>query len=338
MLNNDILYYAVENLKRWVQLPVLLMESKNEEANAVLKIGTATTYSVEVKKAIHKTNLPGILMRMARGVHGFRLLVAKSISASSKEILKKENINYLDAAGNCFIKNEEGLYIEIEGKKVDGFGGKLKYTSLNKNGIKLLYALLLNEDLVNQSYSVMANAANISKSTIGGILTDLKNKNHLIQINEKTRRLDNRSELLERWVQAYNEKLKPSLFRGQFSFLPGKVNKWKKMKLGKETFWGGEPAGDLLTNYLSPGAWTIYSNNSNHELLKQLHLVPDPKEGNVRLYRIFWNGEEAEFVDENLKIVNPLLVYADLVGTSDNRNFETAKRIYEQSLSSYFVE
>ena len=196
---------------------------------------------------------------------------------------------------------------------------------------------MLDEDLVNQTYDVMAKAANISKSTIGNILKDLKERHFLIQLNQKTRKLNNKQDLLEKWLQAYNEKLKPSLLRGKFRFLPNRLSAWKKMDLGEDTFWGGEPAADILTDYLSPGEWTLYSKKSKNDLIKNLYLVPDPKEGNVSVYNIFWNVEGGEFDNDTLQIVNPLLVYADLISTKDSRNFETARKIYERELSTHYT-
>lgn len=338
MLENDILYNAVENLRKWVQLPVDIRESNDVTVDAMFRIGNTREYQVEVKRDVHRSNLPNILAQFSRQILELPILIAKSISKSAKEILKKENISYIDMAGNCFIRNDEGLYIQIEGKKLEVNEGKKKHAAFNKNGIKLTYAFLLDEKLVNQTYDVMAKTANISKSTIGDILNDLKERQFIIQINHKEKRLNNKRELLERWLQSYNEKLKPSLLRGRFRLLPSRVSEWKSMKLGIDTFWGGEPAADILTDYLSPGEWTIYSKRSKNDLIKKLHLVPDPERGNVSVYNIFWNVEKDHFDNDIRQIVDPLLVYADLLGTNDNRNFETARKIYERELSTHFTE
>ena len=140
-------------------------------------------------------------------------------------------------------------------------------------------------------------------------------------------------------MNAYNEKLKPTLIRGRFRLLPNKLQKWKQLDLGEDIFWGGEPAADILTNYLSPGEWTIYSNVDKKLLLKKVGFVPDPKGGNVIIYSVFWNPiNNFSFNIEGSKTVNPLLVYADLLATNDSRNFETAKKIYEQYLLTHFTK
>ena len=332
MLESDILYNAVENLKKWISLSVVIEASNDERFDAIISIEGKKAYHVEVRKEVHKSNLHRILDRFSLMVRGLPILVARSISQSAKELLKRENVSYIDMAGNCFIKDNNVLHIQIEGKKPATIEEKRKHVAFNKNGIKLIYAFLINESLVNQTYDVMANASNISKSTIGNILKDLKERQFLIQVNHNLRKLNNKEELLEKWIQAYNEKLKPSLFRGRYRFIPNRLSTWKSMDLGIDTFWGGEPAADILTDYLSPGEWTIYSNRSKNELIKKLHLVPAPREGNVYVYSIFWNVEEEYFNPDDRQIVHPLLVYADLIGTNDNRNVETAKKIYERAL------
>ena len=66
---------------------------------------------------------------------------------------------------------------------------------------------------------------------------------------------------------------------------------WKDLKLDTtKTVWGGESAGDLLTNYLHPAEFTIYSNESRNELIKNYKLIPDEK-GNVKVYQKFWKDD-----------------------------------------------
>jgi len=337
MLESEILYNAVENLKKSIKLPVYLLDSNQKSVDAILNIGSEGKYLVEVKREVHKSNLPNILAQLS-SLRDLSLLVAKTISKSTKEILFRKNISYLDMAGNCFIQNEDGLYIQIDGRK-NTVTSKRKHKAFNKNGIKLIYALLLNEGLINQTYSQMAKAADISKSTIGSILDDLQERDFLLKINTTKRKLSNKEGLLSEWVNSYNEKLKPTLIRGRFRLLPNQLQKWKQLDLGEDIFWGGESAADILTNYLSPGEWSIYSNLGKNLLLKKLGLVPDPKSGNVIVYSIFWNTKsDISFTEINSKIVNPLLVYADLLATNDSRNFETANKIYEQYLSAYLTK
>jgi len=338
MIENDILFSAIDNLKQWIQLPIKVRLTNQNRRDTEVTIGRGNKFQVEVKKELHASNLASILDKVEFSISENPLLVAQTISKSAKEILKQKNISYLDRAGNCFIENNRGLYIHIDGKKLEGANGMRKHSAFNKNGIKLILALLLDKELVNQPYSEMALAGNIAKSTIGNILEDLKEKNFLINVNSKIRKLTNKKELLEKWVYSYNEKMKPSILRGKFRFIAGRLTEWKKMDLGVDTYWGGEPAADILTDYLSPGEWSIYTNRSRNDIAKNLQLVPDSLEGNVEVYDIFWNTQKSYFADDVRQNVNPIIIYADLIGTNNNRNFETARKIYEREISTNIIE
>ncbi|MFA6924257.1 MAG: type IV toxin-antitoxin system AbiEi family antitoxin [Bacteroidales bacterium] len=132
-------------------------------------------------------------------------------------------------------------------------------------------------------------------------------------------KLVNKKELFEKWIGAYDTRLKPAIHIGDFTFFDkNKFAKWKKMQLKTyETLWGGEPAGNLLTNYLNPEILTIYTDENKQKLIPQFGLIPTPN-GNVRIYKKFWKDKF------DSKIVPPLLVYADLINTGDKRCIETA--------------
>jgi hypothetical protein len=62
-------------------------------------------------------------------------------------------------------------------------------------------------------------------------------------------------------------------------------------------------------------------------IIKQ-RLRKDPQ-GDVEILRRFWNFTT---VDQRADVVPPLLVYADLLATGDERNTETARMVYEKYL------
>jgi len=130
----------------------------------------------------------------------------------------------------------------------------------------------------------------------------------------------------------YEKRLKPTLAIGTFRFLnKDDFYNWKDIPLKKgKTLWGGEPAGDLLTNYLRPEELTLYTNEERSDLMKNYRLVPD-LEGNIKVFKQFWTDEQAD-----IKTVHPLLAYADLINKGDRRCTETAQKIYDEYLQDQF--
>lgn len=134
---------------------------------------------------------------------------------------------------------------------------------------------------------------------------------------------------MQKWIGAYEANLKPGLLIGKFRFVKeDDFLHWQKLQLQNDkTWWGGEPAGDILTNYLKPLELTLYTKENRNELIKKYRMVPDTN-GNIKIYKAFWYQQN----EKNEKTVHPLLVYADLINTGDQRCLETAQKIYEQYL------
>lgn len=334
MTESDILYTAIENLENLTYSKIKIaapLNSNGYEWDAQLYIRTGineSTFKVEVKENVLPSSLPRWIDRLQEPE---TLLVAKYISNPAKRLLEKQGINYLDISGNCFIRNDRGIFLQIKGQSEPKKNREIKHRAFQKNGIKLIYALLLNEELLNERLREIASVAGISVSTVGDILTDLQAGKFLVKVNEKKMALVNKAELLSQWVTAFNQQLKIKLVRGRFRL---RTQIWSNLEIGDQSYWGGEPAADLLTNYLHPANFTIYSNLDRKRLITELQLLPDDDKGEVTVCSVFWPLENKNFVFPETKTVHPLLVYADLIGSGNDRNFETAKKVYEQYLKN----
>jgi len=183
--------------------------------------------------------------------------------------------------------------------------------------------------LENKSYREMAKEAGISLGAVNWIINDLKSLGHLVDFGARGRRLVNRKELLKRWTSAYPEQLRPKLILARFK-TEHAHDWWQKAQLPSDAFWGSEVAAKLLTKYLRPETVTIYSESNLPQLQARHKLQRDPN-GDIELLRRFWKFEQWEKKD--LQTAPPLLVYADLVSTADDRNLETAEIIYEQYIA-----
>ncbi|MBK9317508.1 MAG: replication/maintenance protein RepL [Bacteroidetes bacterium] len=191
-------------------------------------------------------------------------------------------------------------------------------------GLKLIFLLLKNESLLNMPQRTMAEKAGIALGNVNYILSGLKEYNFLIQKEKGTLQIINKQELLHKWITGYDDMLKPKLHLANFRFsnLENERN-WMNLNLKYQTYWGGEPAGAILTKYLNPEIFTLYTEESRNQLIKNYHLIPD-QDGNVKVYRKFWNDNDEMDGDK----LHPIIVYADLVNTGNDRCLETAKIIY----------
>ncbi|HET6990240.1 MAG TPA: type IV toxin-antitoxin system AbiEi family antitoxin [Bacteroidia bacterium] len=256
------------------------------------------------------------------------MIIANYILPKAKEELRHLGIAYLDTAGNIFLQTKKHFLL-IEGKrpkiKTDD---ELKNRAFTKTGLKIVYNLLGREELINETYRYIARKTDVGLDTINKTFTALRTLGHLVNIDEHRQKLVKTKELYNRWINAYETKLRPALFIGNFRFLKDEDERnWKGIHLkNQHTYWGGEPSADLYTDFLRPAIFTIYTDETRIDLMKNYRLIPDDN-GNVKIYKKFWSVEE---VNEN--VTHPLLVYADLINNRDPRNIEVAQKIYDDFL------
>jgi hypothetical protein len=194
-------------------------------------------------------------------------------------------------------------------------------------GLRMIYALLCNPGFENKTYREIAAATNVALGTVDWIMKELKELGFLLDMGKQGFKLIQKENLLQRWVTAYPEQLRPKQILGHYR---GDQDWWKQARL--ETLgaqWGGEVAAARLTQYLRPEIITIYTTTQQlNQLLLKNRLRKDPA-GDVEVLERFWKLEETGQYED---LVHPLLIYADLIATGNQRNLETAKMIYEQHI------
>jgi len=306
----------------------------NADALLELKQGVRkTVFLVEVKNEIREQNLAAILNRMGKNAAEW-LLVCQYIPKPLKEKLKNQGINYLEATGNCFI-SKDGLFFYINDKAVTRQRQPAEGKLWNQAGLKFLFGVLIKPELLNTNYRQIARETNVALGNIGAFIVELKEEGFLKEGLENGRPmlfLENKEQLHRKWVELFNAVLKPKLKLGRFRLIDNNVlTNWKDIP-NRQFYWGAEPAGALMTDFLQPEIFTIYSKENKTEIMKQLRLVPD-KNGNVEMMHIFWEIAMPDFLDRKNKTVPPLLVYAELITSLDSRNRETAERIKQKYLA-----
>ena len=326
--NNDYIYDAALALEQSTGFSVTL-KSQRKEYDAIMHVD-GFPFNVVAKNEIRKEN-EGFLIDLFTPFDGktdSKIIVARYISIDTAQKLKANNINYLDVSGNCYIKTKN-LLIHVLGQKVQRKQKTNQAKAFQETGIKLIFSLLSNPENLQLSYRELAVLADISTGSVSNIMNELETQRFILKTKKK-RILKNKSELLERWVIAYHDVLRPRLLKKQMRFVKSDNSfDWKSIKLNNHTSWGGEPGAAILTNHLNPEQFTIYTIENWQSLGTIIGLIPD-NNGKVEILQWFWKKDDEYSENE---IVPPLLVYADLMGSGYGRNIETAKIILENELS-----
>ena len=322
--DNDFVYEAIASLEEITGVPILV-ESVREAYDIILQINNETFYCVAKKNA--KNANYGIIVSAMRNINHKKnsIVIADYLTKKTAEELKQNKINYIDAAGNTFLKTDK-LFVYVEGRKAKLNIKTNQTRAFQEAGLKLLLVLISNPETLQFSYRELAEKTGIALGSVSNIFKELEENNLLLKTNQN-RILKYKDEIIERWVIAYNEILKPRSFRKRMRPL-GDFNVNHINDKNLKVYFGGEPGGQLLTKNLKPKDYIIYSDEEISTIAKELKLVPD-EFGNVELYNTFWSDD---LCLKNKNVAPPLVVYADLLNTGNNRNIETAKIILEDGL------
>jgi len=288
-------------------------------------------FNVEVKPWFNKTTL-GILKEKNRGGMRPWLLITRYIAPRQADELRAMNLAFLDTVGNAFI-NQEGLYVFIKGEGA----GQGRYTRMGDlyrpAELKVLFAFLCQKGLEEMTHEQINEMTGVGFGTINRLIRALELAGYILKLKGRPRRLVRKKELLEQWVTAYPQRLRAKQMIGRYT---GPREPWW-MDIDPTAFdaqWGGEIAAKYLTQYLKPQMITLYAAKKPNDLFIKQKLREDPH-GDIEILRRFWNFPK---LDEGANLVPPLLVYADLLATGDERNIETARMIYERHVAGLIRE
>lgn len=342
--------YAIER-EAGVRLE-LTDEAENYQAyeiDAVLRLqpGEQRLFA-EIKKWAAQANF-GALVNKIRKIPGEAILIADYINPNMAERLRREEIQYIDTAGNAYI-HQPGQHIYIKGNQAPKTKERKKkdttHRAFEPKGLILVYAFLCEARLVACPYREIADKAGVAVGTVGWVINALKAGGY-IQTDGRgeVRKLTNQKELFERWVEEWPMKLKAKLHLGEFEATD---TLWREgidiTEYGG--YWGGEIAGAKYTNHLRPEETTIYiAKEQAPEMIRRARLRKAKEKQAadtqiVHVYEKFW-AKTTNKIKGGQKIeglVHPILAYADLIATGDVRNLETAKILYDKHLEHQLIQ
>lgn len=299
--------------------------------DALVEIQTpeqAEKFAVEIKNVDRFETLNQLRALWPRQAKPPLLVVAPYITPQMAERCREIELYFADTAGNVYLRGP-GLHLYVTGRRrppdlTMAEGGR----TTNPTGLRVVFALLCHPGLLHATYREIAAAARVALGTIGPVMRDLEVRKHITPTAEgarapRRRFLDARR-LVEEWVALYPAVLRPKLnirrFKAQEPHWTNGINLQPY-----HAYWGGEVAANRMLHLLVPDAAIIYAKQTPKQLIAEHKLRADIN-GNVEILDVFWNLPVPTPGD----LVPPILAYADLTATTDGRNLEAARMIYEQ--------
>lgn len=255
------------------------------------------------------------------------LLVTDYVTPPLAEELRRNGIQFADAAGNVFLRRP-GLLVYISGRKLSERPRQTPTPRVFRTtGLKVVFALLSLPDLVNATQRDIAAAAGVALGSVPVILNGLRQLGFVDEVGGK-RQLLERERLLVQWTEAYARTLEPTLELSRFAAPDPRW--WRRGEVVRYSAqWGGETAAALLHRHLVPESAVVYVERIPTKMLLEHRLKADPK-GDVVFRKRFW---KFEMPWKRQDLVPPLLIYADLLAAGDGRSLTAAREIHDEYLA-----
>ena len=326
MNETDIVNKAIHNLEK--DIPIIwdweiMISNKDLGIDGELELtinNQKMLMLVEVKKDVKNHQLFNII-EYNRRFQNF-LLVAEKLYPKVKKVLRENRINYLEGNGNVYI-NKDDIFLYIDANKTTKTLKEKGNRAFTKTGLKVVFNFLLDPQLINQTQRDIADITNVALGNIPLIINGLLENNFILKLNKNEYVINNYEELLNKWIAEFDQTLRPTIYKQRFRF-QNRNQDWRELQLNTEkTVWGGEPAGDIITNYLRPEKFLLYTKETIRDLMINYKLLPD-EEGEIWVYDMFWT------TNFKSNTAPKELVYADLMINDDKRSNETAKLIFNE--------
>jgi hypothetical protein len=307
----------------------------NKPADALLTIilnGYKQRFVAEVKTIDRRLAIAQIRIQLqefiAQRYPGYRpLLVTTFATPELAEECRRLDLPFLDTAGNLYLPTDT-FVADIRGKARPARPLKDKYRANNPAGLKIVFALLCRPALVGAPYRELAKFARVALGTVGPVLNDLTQRGYLQKTRTPGLILLREKELLNEWVTYYPANLRHTLRPCRYQ-----ADREQLIHVDLEAFgayWGGEYGAEKLAHYLKAEHFTIYIPFPPPTALMTKARMRSETDGNTEILEMFWHPQ---LIDQRVETAPPLLIYADLMATTDGRNLAAAKEVYERFLN-----
>lgn len=323
---------ALDALHRTTGLHIRLKEQTATGHDGHMEIGTGDGLAFHLPYKFKPTIDRRDQLAMFKASHDHAVLITRPLSHAMAEQCRKFEIQFIDLAGNCFLR-QQGLLVFISGIK-DTTQVKLgAVRGLTPAALRVVFAILTKPSVLKSSVRRIAEVASISNGAAGAALVTLEDIGLFTTLRADRRVLVAPERWLDTWTEGYLGRIRPKLEKYRMSasvplseVLDRVSPKYREVALGGTAALGGEAAAAYRNMGLKPGAITLYVDLHDptvmRDLVQEFKLRRDP-EGKIELVDMFWNTQELEC----FPTVPDALIYADLVGAADSRSMEIAANL-----------
>jgi hypothetical protein len=318
--HDELVRQCLEHLRRLpfvrrVNIAFEVATQRDQAHDAQLSIRTPTGQHVlpcEVRRSHLRKETAELLMHMAKR-HPELIVFAPSIGRELGDTLEHAGINFVDAAGNCYLRLGNQYVGRIQGRSP--IERARTGRGLRAPAYRVLLALLIQPELVDAPSRTIASEANVSPQTANELRRRLVEQHIVAYAGGHHRWLPSRKkDALSLWLAGFATALAPSL------------------QIGRYRAQERDPAAAYrLTQYYRGDRTLLYVQDPPPDLTTRLRLVRDAN-GPIILAR---SPGRLAFVSSDPRCVHPLLAYTDLLAEGEPRAREAALELRERLLPDF---
>lgn len=295
-----------------------------------LRVGgdrSAKIFTVRVTRTHLSYALASGLIDEARASSGNWMLFAPYVPTKVGAHLAGSGLSYVDAVGNCHIQTEAGhqLIAHIEGKKL----ARRPPNSGRLPSHLATLAILIQPTLLNKPVRALAAAAGIGKSAAAEHMRRLTDLGFVEHVRGEVRLLRHH-ELLDRWLSAYADTVRPAWLIGHYRTRtvdpPTLEQEISAACEGRTWALGGGAAAWQMTHFYRGPQTVLHLHGSHKDVIDKLKAVPD-QSGPLTLLR---TPGALAYEGASPNLVHPLLVYSEMTGSADPRMLEAAGQLRQR--------
>ncbi len=257
------------------------------------------------------------------------MLFAPYVPGKLGKELAEGRLSYIDAVGNCHVTigRDRQLLAHVEGRKPERASGARSAGRAPSH--QVAFALLARPALVDATIREIALAAGVGRTAVADNLKRLEEQGFIAR-SRSGAALVRRGELLDRWLAAYADVLRPraiiGTYRTQVTEPEALEAHIEKVCADRVWAFGGGAAAWRMTHHYRGLATVLHVDTAPPELLRNLRAIP-ARDGALTLLRgagtIAYDGIAPH-------LAHPLLVYAEMAISSDPRMREAAHELREK--------
>jgi hypothetical protein len=275
--------------------------------------------------------------RIANGADRPLLRITRFVPPEQAIALIERGIPFLDTAGNVYLDEPEGMVMITGRPRPARIVQPGSARSTTPKGMQVMYAIATTPGLVAMPYRTISEKAGVALNTVNKAIDDLIARGLVAQKKSGARIVPDWKRFVSEWVNLYPSQLRQRL--GSRRFSSTSADWWSRFDFAPfaeklDLRIGGEAAAEVMTHLLKASRTTIYTRSPvSSQFMVAARLRPDDT-GDVEILDTFWPRatDAAATSPAGPPLVNPLLIYADLVATGDSRNLSIAEQIYDEHL------